>query len=226
MAFIEHQRLHLGAEAEVWRGTWFGKQAVRKQRRPRSWRHADLDHRLGARRMTSEARLLIRLRKVGLPVPAVWDLDLEGGQLVLQWLPGRTLIEILNDESSDAVSIEAILKSVGSAVRMLHREAISHGDLSSNNMLIDDGNVALIDFGLAAVEYEVERFGIDLHVLDEILGASHPQWPEAINWVLEGYRDVDIRLGLAPILQGGTVPSAEEVLTRLDDIRQRVRYHG
>ena len=47
MAFIEEHRLHLGAEADVWRGTWFGKQAVRKQRRPRSWRHADLDHRLG-----------------------------------------------------------------------------------------------------------------------------------------------------------------------------------
>ncbi len=226
MAFIEHQRLHLGAEAEVWRGTWFGKQAVRKQRRPRSWRHADLDHRLGVRRMTSEARLLIRLRKLGLPVPAVWDLDLEGGQLVLQWLPGRTLIEILNDDNSDEHHVEAVLKSVGSAVRMLHREAITHGDLSSNNMLIDDGNVALIDFGLAAVEYEVERFGIDLHVLDEILGASHPQWSQAIDWVLEGYAAVDVRLGLAPVLQGGTVPSAQEVLTRLDDIRQRVRYHG
>ena len=226
MAFIEHQRLHLGAEAEVWRGTWFGKQAVRKQRRPRSWRHADLDHRLGVRRMTSEARLLIRLRKLGLPVPAVWDLDLEGGQLVLQWLPGRTLIEILNDDDSDEHHIEAVLKSVGSAVRMLHREAITHGDLSSNNMLIDDGNVALIDFGLAAVEYEVERFGIDLHVLDEILGASHPHWSQAIDWVLEGYAEVDVRLGLAPVLQGGTVPSAQEVLTRLDDIRQRVRYHG
>ena len=97
MAFIEDRRLHLGAEAEVWRGTWFGKQAVRKQRRPRSWRHADLDHRLGVRRMTSEARLLIRLRKCGLPVPAVWDLDLDGGQLVLEWLPGRTLIEVLNN---------------------------------------------------------------------------------------------------------------------------------
>ena len=226
MAFIEHQRLHLGAEAEVWRGTWFGKQAVRKQRRPRSWRHADLDYRLGVRRMTSEARLLIRLRKLGLPVPAVWDLDLDGGQLVLQWLPGRTLIEILNDDDEDEGAVKTVLRSVGSAVRMLHREAITHGDLSSNNMLIHDGNVALIDFGLAAVEYEVERFGIDLHVLDEILGASHPQWPQAIDWVLEGYGDVDARLGLAPVLQGGTVPSAQEVQTRLDEIRQRVRYHG
>mgnify|MGYP006131182935 FL=1 len=226
MAFIEDHRLHLGAEADVWRGTWFGKQAVRKQRRPRSWRHADLDHRLGVRRMTSEARLLIRLRKTGLPVPAVWDLDLEGGQLVLEWLPGRTLIELLNDENADPHSIERSLKSVGSAVRNLHREAMTHGDLSTNNVLINEEEVYLIDFGLAAIEYEVERFGIDLHVLDEILGASHPQWEGAIDWVLDGYAGVDAELGPAPVLQGGKVPTASEVLTRLDDIRLRVRYHG
>ncbi|DAC29200.1 MAG TPA: serine/threonine protein kinase, partial [Candidatus Poseidoniales archaeon] len=48
-------------------------------------------------------------------------------------------------------------------------------DLSTNNILIDKAfNAYLIDFGLSAVEYEVERFGIDLHVMDEILGASHP----------------------------------------------------
>lgn len=226
MAFIEDHRLHLGAEAEVWKGTWFGKQAVRKQRRPRSWRHPDLDHRLGVRRMTSEARLLIRLRKCGLPVPAVWDLDLDGGQLVLEWLPGRTLIEVLNDENSELQTVELALKSVGSAVRHLHREAMTHGDLSTNNVLIHEQEVFLIDFGLAAVEYEVERFGIDLHVLDEILGASHPQWEGAINWVLEGYAGVDAELGTAPVHQGGKVPTATEVLTRLDEIRQRVRYHG
>ena len=38
---------------------------------------------------------------------------------------------------------------------MLHRLAVTHGDLSTNNILVDkDCNVALIDFGLSAVEYE------------------------------------------------------------------------
>ena len=44
MAFQADERLHLGAEAEVWSGTWFGRPAVRKQRRQRAWRHPDLDH--------------------------------------------------------------------------------------------------------------------------------------------------------------------------------------
>lgn len=226
MVFIEQQRLHLGAEADVWSGTWFGRPAVRKQRRPRSWRHPDLDHRLGTRRMTSEARLLIRLRRSGLPVPAVWDLDMEGGQMVLEHLPGTPLIDVLNDSSSTQSNVNQILHSVGATVRLLHREAMTHGDLSTNNMLIDGPNVYLIDFGLAAIDYEVERFGIDLHVLDEILGASHPQWEGAIDRVVQGYRAAEEQLGTTPTLRGGRVPSAEEVLRRLEEIRTRVRYHG
>ena len=41
MAFTADERLYLGAEAEVWRGSWMGLPAVRKQRRFRSWRHPD-----------------------------------------------------------------------------------------------------------------------------------------------------------------------------------------
>ena len=226
MVFIPTERLHLGAEAEVWKGEWYGRPAVRKQRRPRSWRHPDLDHRLGVRRMVSEARLLIRSRKAGLAVPAVWDLDHEGGQLIIEHLPGEPLIEVLNADGADEEAIKNTLKRVGTAVRRLHRQAVTHGDLSSNNILVDGENIHLIDFGLASIEYDVERFGIDLHVLDEILGASHPQWSEAINWVLEGYLETEDLLGPAPTLQGGTIPSAKEVYTRLEDVRTRVRYHG
>ena len=226
MVFKPTQRLHLGAEAEVWKGEWFGKPAVRKQRRPRSWRHPNLDHRLGVRRMISEARLLIRTRKAGLSVPSVWDLDYEGGQLIIEHLDGRPLIDVLNDEATTSATAQAILRRVGAAVRRLHREATTHGDLSSNNILIEGEQVHLIDFGLASIEYDVERFGIDLHVLDEILGASHPQWEGAIDWVVDGYMEAEEALGPPPALQGGAVPSAREVHARLEDIRTRVRYHG
>lgn len=226
MVFKPTQRLHLGAEAEVWMGEWFGQKAVRKQRRPRSWRHPDLDHRLGVRRMISEARLLVRTRKAGLSVPAVWDLDYDGGQLILEHLSGTPLIEVLNQADADEEAVQNTLNRVGASVRRLHREATVHGDLSSNNLLIDNDTVHLIDFGLASIEYDVEKFGIDLHVLDEILGASHPDWPVAIDWVIEGYLQEEERLGPAPALQGGAVPSAAEVVARLEEVRTRVRYHG
>ena len=194
MVFLADSRLHLGAEAEVWSGLWMGKPAVRKLRRNRAWRHPDLEKRLGYRRMLSEARILIRIKNSGLPVPAIWDVDLENGRIVMEKMGGRPLIEVLRDQSLTRQQIDKALFNTGASVRLLHRLAVTHGDLSTNNILIDeDFNAALIDFGLSAVEYEVERFGIDLHVMDEILGASHPNIENAIDLFLDGYRQCDAR---------------------------------
>jgi len=185
MAFVPTERLHLGAEAEVWAGTWMGLNAVRKLRRPRKWRHPDLDIRLGYRRMMSESRLLIRLKRRGINVPAVWDLDPKSGRMILERMPGLPLIEILRNDEYSLEFIDTALRNTGALIRRLHREAITHGDLSTNNILIDENaKPSLIDFGLAAIDYEIERFGIDLHVIDEILGASHPSHMNAIDRLL------------------------------------------
>ena len=69
----------------------------------------------------------------------------------------------------------------------------------------------MIDFGLSAVEYEVERFGIDLHVMDEILGASHPNISDGIETFLAGYSACDEILGPLEELSGGIPPAAIEV---------------
>jgi len=227
MVFQPHERLHLGAEAEVWSGTWMGRQAVRKIRRKRGWRHPNLEKRLGFRRLLSEARLLIRARRVGLEVPAIWDVDLDRGILVMEMLPGRPLIELLRDENSTQEMITNSLYNSGALVRRLHRLAITHGDLSTNNILINqDFSAQLVDFGLASIDYEVERFGIDLHVIDEILGASHPSIEGAIDIFLSGYVEEESRLGPAKEQTGGFVPSANSVMKRLEQVRSRVRYHG
>lgn len=227
MVFQPNERLHLGAEAEVWSGLWMGRQAVRKIRRKRGWRHPNLEKRLGFRRLLSEARLLIRARRVGLEVPAIWDVDLDKGILVMEMLPGRPLIELLRDENSTQDMIRNSLYNSGALVRRLHRLAITHGDLSTNNILIDDDLSAhLVDFGLASIDYEVERFGIDLHVIDEILGASHPSIEGGIDIFLKGYLDEESRLGPAKGQTGGVVPTADAVMKRLEQVRSRVRYHG
>ena len=204
-----------------------GRPAVRKIRRHRAWRHPDLEKRLGYRRMLSEARILLRIKDAGLPVPAVWDVDLENGRIVMERMNGRPLIDILRDDSVPDESKHLALENSGAAVRMLHRMAVTHGDLSTNNILIDESYDAyLIDFGLSAVEYEVERFGIDLHVMDEILGASHPNITDGIEIFLSGYLNCDQLMGALTELSGGMPPLAGEVMKRLEDVRSRVRYHG
>ena len=222
-AWISGERLHLGAEAEVLAGTWFGKPAVQKIRRVRTWRHPDLDSRLTKKRMTTEVKLTIKLHSAGVPVPAIWDVDFEEACIIMQQIEGKQLFEILNNGNGN----NELLGKVGRAIRHLHRNAITHGDLSTNNILITPkGDACLIDLGLASMEYELEKYGIDLHVLHEILGASHPDIENAMKFVLDGYLALDNEIGLAPKAPGGQIPSAEEVVKRLSAIMTRVRYHG
>lgn len=221
MEFQQGEILHVGAEATVWSGNFLGKPAIKKLRKPRSWRHPALDHRLGTKRMINEAKLLIKLFNSGLDVPALLDLNIKEGYIIETLLEGKELKEIL----SSCIPISEkhqCLENTGKAIRSLHCNAITHGDLSTNNILINGNDAKLIDFGLAKIEYDLEGFGIDLHVIDEILSASNPDIEGAIDHVIAGYcsensGEIDS--------DGGIIPTSAQVIERLEEIRTRVRYH-
>ena len=84
----------------------------------------------------------------------------------------------------------------------------------------------IIDLGLATRQYDVEGFGIDLHVLHEIFRASHPEVKDAMDLVLKGYSELDKEIGQPEEAPGGMPPTADEVIKRLGQIMTRVRYHG
>ena len=106
------------------------------------------------------------------------------------------------------------MEDVGALIRRLHEEDISHGDLTTHNILIDDsGNLSLIDFGLARVSPELEHMGLDLQVLNECLTASHSELKGAVDSMVRGYL-------------GGGNDEAQDVVSRFEAIRGRVRYHG
>ena len=221
--WIHGERLHLGAEAEVNSGFWFGRAAIEKIRQPRTWRHPDLDRRLTKKRMTSEVKLMIKLRAKGVDIPAIWDADFEKGRIVMERIEGQQLLDFLHSNEHP----NRILETVGKAIRGLHRHAVIHGDLSTNNILITtDGQAKLIDLGLAMMDYEVESYGIDLHVLHEILRASHPDIDDAMESVIKGYLALDEEFDSPAKAPGGKPPSAKDVVKRLESIKTRVRYHG
>ena len=104
-----------------------------------------------------------------------------------------------------------MLEELGATIRRIHATGVSHGDLTTHNILWDvEKGLSIIDFGLSQITDDIEPLGLDLQVLNECLKASHPNIEGAIERVLTGY-----------LSEGG-----QEVVNRFNDIRGRVRYHG
>tara|TARA_B110000881_G_C18501567_1_gene477186 strand:- start:43 stop:708 length:666 start_codon:yes stop_codon:yes gene_type:complete len=212
--WIGEKVLHEGAEATVTSGSWLGKPAVLKMRRPRGYRTPQLDRKLTRKRLSVEARVLGRLQKNYFSAPSLFDLDLECGWILMSRIEGKTLYECLNEESMGLKEI----KLFGEEIRKLHESGISHGDLTTHNVLIDlNGKPCLIDFGLARILPELEHLGLDLQVLNECLNASHSEYHNAVDMMVDGYISADSNTQ-------DTI-SAEEVISRFNEIRGRVRYY-
>lgn len=200
-----------GAEALIVPHDHAGRDAVRKVRQPRPYRHAALDLRLREERTRDEAALLLAARAAGVPVPVLYDVDRAGTTLTLERVPGPTLREAL--AADDEATALRRLRALGAAVGRLHDGGATHGDLTAGNVIAPAGtgpdHVALIDFGLGQMTRESEPRGVDLHLVEEALDAADARAPALVAAFLDGY---------------GTGPARAEALRRLDDIRRRGRY--
>tara|TARA_B100001996_G_scaffold380865_1_gene369151 strand:- start:639 stop:1316 length:678 start_codon:yes stop_codon:yes gene_type:complete len=211
--WIPSQILHRGAEAIVISGYWFGEKAVLKIRNPRSYRHPDLDRRLIRQRLSAEVRVLTKLHSTNLSSPSLLDLDLDQGWILLTNIDGGTLYDSLLCGSSGLEEI----RRLGGVIREMHESGISHGDLTTHNVMIDhEGKISLIDFGLSKIAPEIEQLGLDLQVMHECLNASHHEYEGAIETLIEGYL----------YSSNDISPSGNEVVERFNSIRGRVRYHA
>ena len=207
--------LHEGAEATVTAGSWMGKPAVLKARRPRGYRHPDLDRRLTRQRLSAEARVLGKLQSIGFPSPSIIDIDQSQAWILKSRIEGAPLYDHLK---SGSAGIES-LQHLGALVRRLHEAEVSHGDLTTHNVVISiDGLPYLIDFGLSRQSPELEHLGLDLQVLNECLTASHSSIVGGIEAVSEGYIEEESDTK-------NTWPAAQ-VVERFQKITSRVRYHG
>ncbi|MEA3200551.1 MAG: bifunctional N6-L-threonylcarbamoyladenine synthase / protein kinase Bud32 [Thermoplasmata archaeon] len=195
-----------GAESTVEPATLFGRPAIRKARAAKGYRLPALDAALRASRTRAEARLLAQARRAGVRTPLVYAI--EGDALLLERLPGAQLKEALRREPARA---PAWLAATGAAVAKLHAKGITHGDLTTSNVLVEGDDVSLVDFGLAALNAEDEDMGGDLHVMREALEATHADLPGAFADVLRGYREA-----------GGNAA----VEKKLEEITRRGRYRG
>ncbi|KAK7989569.1 hypothetical protein PG989_009884 [Apiospora arundinis] len=225
-----------GAEGRLYRTTWLtpGRFCALKHRPSKFYRHPLLDARLTRHRILSEARILQKCRREGVAVPALYGIDESQGVLSMEWVPGRPVRIEVNEylqrrsekypdrgresvarDEEGAAPLVGLMRRVGEAVGKLHKAGIVHGDLTTSNMMGEDaehsleGEIVIIDFGLASQGSADEDRAVDLYVLERAFGSTHPRAEALFAVVLEAYKD--------------TFKAAPVVLKKLEDVRMRGR---
>jgi len=92
----------------------------------------------------------------------------------------------------------------------LHNEGIIHGDLTTSNMMVSEGEVFLIDFGLSFFSDKVEDKAVDLHLLRQAIESKHHTvYETAFAEVLKSYEE--------------NCENSKEVLKRFEIVESRGR---
>ncbi|KAM0805613.1 kinase-like domain-containing protein [Usnea florida] len=214
-----------GAEALLYRTHYLHPThpCALKHRPSKPYRHPTLDKRLTKHRILSEARTLVKCRREGVSVPAVLGLDCEAGWLLMEWVGGRTVRDVVGKRGfgeGGGEGLRGLMGRVGRAVGRMHEVGVVHGDLTTSNMMVRpfaatglrngvEGEVVLIDFGLAGQSVQDEDRAVDLYVLERAFGSTHPEAEEGFQEVLRAY--------------GESYRGAKVVLKRLEDVRLRGR---
>jgi len=173
-----------------------------KHRVSKRYRIPALDKKIIAERTRAEARIIHLARKGGVPTPVIHDITRDS--IVMDDVSGTLLTKALTG---------AHCREAGRIVGRLHTAGIMHGDLTTSNMILreGDGRCVLIDFGLSQVTPEIEQRGVDLHVMFQTLKSTNPlEADEFCAAFSGGYRE--------------TFSDADEVLAREQEVEQRGRY--
>ncbi|CAL4163100.1 unnamed protein product, partial [Meganyctiphanes norvegica] len=207
-----------GAEGRVYEEEWLGRKVVIKQRFPKKYRHPELDSHISKERMKAEARALTRCRSFGIKTPAVYDVDFEKNEIIMEKIQNSITLrnyiyETSNNESPES-KLNILAEKIGKVLANLHGNHIIHGDLTTSNMLLvqpyDASEIVVIDFGLSSVDERAEDKAVDLYVLERAILSTHPNTDKMVEVLLAEYAKA-----------GGK--AAQEVVKRLDEVRLRGR---
>lgn len=198
-----------GAEAVLYRKKLDGQQALVKERIKKSYRLPEIDSELRLQRTRREARLLSEARRRGVLTPKVFSVDEKGCRIIMEFIKGKRLKELFNEVSEKEAA--GIAENVGAQIGVMHSGGIVHGDLTTSNMILSEGKIYFVDFGLGEFSQRIEDFATDMSVLKEAIKSTHFKRLALLwNGVVKGYKS--------------TNPNSESVLKRIEDIEKRGRY--
>jgi len=184
------QPLHRGAEADLFLSQMPPWKVVVKRRVRKAYRNEQLDAVIRKERTIKEASAIRDAKVAGARLPSILGLDLERSTIIMTFIDG-TLARDTIDTMSDARR-SSLLEELGRQVGILHSGGITHGDLTTSNIIIPaDEKPFMIDFGMARKSTDHEDHGTDLHLLQRSLIATHAlDAATSLRRVAKGYREV------------------------------------
>lgn len=196
-----------GAEAEIYLVDFYGQKAVLKYRKPKPYRDKVLDLKIRSERTVLEAKLTAKASLLGVNTPAIYAVSRTNTSILMEYVEGTTLLTLDND------SFLAHLAQVAHALATLHKNGIIHGDPTPSNMILSNGNVFLLDFGLGNFSYDVEERAVDVNLFLKICEAlKQPIYQQVVTLFRKSYVET---LG---------EKQGESVFERVKEIRLRGRY--
>ena len=192
-------RVAQGAEAILWK-----ERNLRKERVEKGYRHPEIDREIRKRRTRSEARLLERAQRAGVNVPKV--LKTSEFEIEMEFIDGERMKDVI--PKAAPAERKKLGKGIGISIAKLHSNSIIHGDLTTSNMIMKDGKIFFIDFGLGEVSDSIEKMAVDLRLLKGVFTSTHFRQFEVFEEILKAYR----------------WEKAGEVIERMKKVETRGRY--
>jgi TP53 regulating kinase-like protein len=201
-----------GAEANLYLANWHGRKVVFKKRLPKEYRPSALDKQIRAYRTVHEPQLIHEAKKAGVPTPIIFLVDIENTTIVMEYVQGKLVKQLLNDVSKN--EREGLCFRIGESIGKLHEYGLIHGDLTTSNLIQHlNGKVFFIDFGLGDKTKELEARGVDLHLMKRALQSTHYKFAdECFASAISGY---------STFVGPGT---SKKVLDKIKEIERRGRY--
>jgi len=201
-----------GAEASLYLEEWHDRKVIMKRRLPKKYRIPELDLMIRSQRTMHEPHIIHKAKEAGVPTPTIFMVDVADANIVMEFVEGKQVKEVLDNVSKEERLGLCIL--IGSLIGRLHKNGIIHGDLTTSNMILTPyGKVVFVDFGLSERSIELEPKGVDLHLMKRTLHSTHYKHAkECFKAVMEGYAEA--------VGQEET----KKVTTKIREIEKRGRY--
>lgn len=177
--------LKKGAEADIYSVNWKGRDAIKKIRKPKSYRNQVLDQKIRKQRTLREAEIISQVKSIGVCAPLILYVNPEQSTIIMQNIPGIPVHDLPEKKVIEHC------KEIGKIVATLHKNRIMHGDLTTSNFISYKNRIYVIDFGLSQKTEKLEDNAVDLRLIKEILNSAHAKiMNKAWNNFLIGYKSI------------------------------------